>query len=82
MEHLPLTGHESQLPQKRILGRIIGAIATAASIVRENVTDSWNQLKAADLNPHEGRLRGRVMPLEYVLNKPVPDYPPSPEDLA
>jgi hypothetical protein len=36
-----------------------------------------HQLATSDQNPHEGRLRGSVMPAEYIE---VPDYPPLHDD--
>jgi hypothetical protein len=36
-----------------------------------------NQLAVADLNPHEGRLRGSITPSEYIQ---VPDHPPVHDD--
>jgi hypothetical protein len=37
------------------------------------------QLSAADLNPHEGRLRGSQMPERFM---DIPDYPPETDETA
>lgn len=46
--------------------RLAGASIAALEFVR-------HQLTSADLNLHEGRLRGSVMPFDYMQ---ISDYPP------
>jgi len=36
-----------------------------------------DQLRVADLNPHEGKLRGSTMPEKYMN---IPDHPPINDD--
>lgn len=40
--------------------------------------EAREQLRTADLNPHEGRLRASAAPDEYLPK--VPDYPPIHDD--
>ena len=47
--------------------RVAGASIAALEFVR-------HQLASADLNLHEGRLRGSVIPFEYMQ---ISDYPPT-----
>lgn len=42
--------------------------------------DARDQLRTADLNPHEGRLRASIAPSEYLPK--VPDYLPLHDDNA
>lgn len=45
--------------------------------IKAAFNEARNQLKTADLNPHEGRLRGSAMPKEYMN---IPDsVPPTSE---
>lgn len=48
--------------QKRIIGAFIAGIHFVG-----------NQLRNADLNPHEGKLRGSAIPGKYIE---IPDFPP------
>lgn len=47
---------------------------------RAEVKDSWQVLKATDLNPHEGKLRASVAPTEVLIPEGIPDYPPMHDD--
>lgn len=64
MEDLP--SHE-QSKTREITQRLAGSFIAGIRFV-------GRQLAASDQNPHEGRLRGSIIPAEYIH---IPDTPPS-----
>ena len=65
MDHEPRNVEQTRIAR---IGMLLGRIL-------RNVGE---QLRAGDLNPHEGRLRSSVAPAEF-LPKP-PDFPPIHDD--
>ena len=64
-------GGEFEPPEQSRATRAGRWIARAISEARE-------QLRTADLNPHEGRLRASIAPSEFLPD--IPDYPPLHDD--
>jgi hypothetical protein len=65
MDKEPLMGGAEQEPSR---------IVRAGRWISNALHEAREQLRTADLNPHEGRLRASASPSEYLPK--APDYPP------